>query len=82
MKQLIIGAAAAAAIAGLTACSSPAPRLTSFQQCVQAYEQHPNETPIQVVPATPGCRVIPLGQAKIAALWDAARGDNPTTAKP
>lgn len=62
--------------------SAGGPKLTSFQQCVQAYEQHPNETAQQIVPSTQGCRVIPLGEAKVTALMDAANHDNPATVKP
>jgi hypothetical protein len=56
--------------------------LTNFQKCVQAYEQHPNEDARQVVPDTPACRVIPLGEAEYGALNEAAQDDNPATAEP
>jgi hypothetical protein len=64
--------------------ASPAatPKLTDFQQCVQAYERHMNEDARQVVPDTPACRLIPLGEAEYGALNDAAQDDNPATAEP
>jgi hypothetical protein len=97
MIKTLTSAALVLSGVGLAACSSSAPpaatpkpstpaaatsKLTDFQQCVQAYEQHPNEDARQVVPETPACRVIPLGEAEYGALNDGAQDDNPATAEP
>jgi hypothetical protein len=58
------------------------PHLTSFQQCVQAFEQNPNDFTDQVVPSVPGCQAIPAQQAQIEALFDAVRHDNPANVQP
>jgi hypothetical protein len=65
-----------------TMLQKPAPKLSDFGQCVAAYEAQPNEDAQQIVPATPACRVIPLGQAEVTALFDASHHDNPATARP
>jgi hypothetical protein len=79
----ILGLAALIVIIVIVTSATDSPKpLTAFQQCVQAYEQHPSETAQQIIPATPGCRTIPLGQAKVTALMDAAQDENPATAQP
>lgn len=75
-------AAATGSVNALSHSGGGGKPLTAFQQCVQAYEQHPSEDAQQIVPDTPGCRVSPVGQAKVTALFDAARDDNPATVTP